>query len=294
MVVLLVVAVAVAAGTAPTAGWRYSPVLGWDAGALVFGCRVWATVATMDAATTATHATREDPSRGQSDLLVLAAAVAAAVASLAGVGVLLFGAGSARGSTKDLLAGLGLVSVAVSWLTVHMLSTLRYDLLYYAGPDGGIDFNQTEPPSHTDFAYVACTLGMTYQVSDTDLSSHAIRVTALRQSLLSYLFGAVVPTCSGRSSWPRRPTSSSACPAPAEEATRCPARPAELDRRSRRVLVSVGDDRRSSATTVPAAASFPRTAWPPGRLPVLQAPAVRLSPRRAAGPAGSGRARPRR
>lgn len=186
MVVLLVVAVAVAAGTAPTAGWRYSPVLGWDAGALVFGCRVWATVATMDAATTATHATREDPSRGQSDLLVLAAAVA----SLAGVGVLLFGAGSARGSTKGLLAGLGLVSVAVSWLTVHTLSTLRYDLLYYAGPDGGIDFNQTEPPSYTDFA---CTLGMTYQVSDTDLSSHAIRVTALRQSLLSYLFGAVVP-----------------------------------------------------------------------------------------------------
>lgn len=192
MVVLLVVAVAVAAGTAPTAGWRYSPVLGWDAGALVFGCRVWATVATMDAATTATHASREDPSRGQSDLLVLAAA-AAAVASLAGVGVLLVGAGSARGSTKDLLAGLGLVSVAVPWLTVHTLFTLRYDLLYYAGPDGGIDFNQTEPPSYTDFAYVACTLGMTYQVPDTDLSSHAIRVTALRQSLLSYLFGAVVP-----------------------------------------------------------------------------------------------------
>jgi uncharacterized membrane protein len=33
---------------------------------------------------------------------------------------------------------------------------------------------------------------MTFQVSDTDLQTHPIRATALRQALLSYLFGAVI------------------------------------------------------------------------------------------------------
>ena len=38
----------------------------------------------------------------------------------------------------------------------------------------------------TDTAF---TIGMTYQVSDTDLRSTEIRAAALRQSLLSYVFG---------------------------------------------------------------------------------------------------------
>ena len=48
------------------------------------------------------------------------------------------------------------------------------------------------PPRYTDFAYLAMTLGMTFQVSDTDLQTPEIRATALRHALLSYLFGAVI------------------------------------------------------------------------------------------------------
>jgi len=55
-----------------------------------------------------------------------------------------------------------------------------------------VDFNQDEPPRYVDFAYVAFTIGMTFQVSDTDLKSTAIRATALRQALVPTLFGAVV------------------------------------------------------------------------------------------------------
>jgi uncharacterized membrane protein len=33
---------------------------------------------------------------------------------------------------------------------------------------------------------------MTYQVSDTNISSHTIRATALRHSLLSFVFGSVI------------------------------------------------------------------------------------------------------
>ncbi len=44
----------------------------------------------------------------------------------------------------------------------------------------------------TDFAYVAFTIGMTYQVSDTDIQTSDIRKAALRQALVSYLLGAVI------------------------------------------------------------------------------------------------------
>jgi len=141
----------------------------------------------MDAPTTQAHATADDPGRASSDVIVLVA-----VASLAAVGVVLVKASSATGLTQGLLAGLGVLSVALSWFAVHTLFMLRYAMLYYLDPVGGIDFNQDEKPVYTDFAYLAFTLGMTFQVSDTDLKTHTIRATALRHGLLSYLFGAVI------------------------------------------------------------------------------------------------------
>lgn len=47
-------------------------------------------------------------------------------------------------------------------------------------------------PDFGDFAYVALTLGMTFQVSDTDLTSKPIRKAALRRAVLSYVFGVVI------------------------------------------------------------------------------------------------------
>ena len=83
-------------------------------------------------------------------------------------------------------------------MLVQTLFTVRYAGLYYSTAPragaavGGIDFNQAEPPQYTDFAYLATSLGMTYQVSDTALKNHAIRAEALKHSLLSYLFGTVI------------------------------------------------------------------------------------------------------
>jgi uncharacterized membrane protein len=116
----------------------------------------------------------------------------AAIASLAAVGVVLSRANSAHGSTQDLLAGLSVASVVLSWFAVHMLFTLRYAQLYYTGNDAGVDFNQHARPRYVDFAYLAFTIGMTFQVSDTDLTTPAVRSTALKHALVSYLFGAVI------------------------------------------------------------------------------------------------------
>ena len=80
----------------------------------------------------------------------------------------------------------------MSWVAIHTVFTLRYAQLYYSGTPGAIDFNQPEPPAYADFAYHAFTMGMAFQVSDTDLQTRKIRATALRQALLSYLFGVVI------------------------------------------------------------------------------------------------------
>ncbi|MEO7234131.1 MAG: DUF1345 domain-containing protein, partial [Lapillicoccus sp.] len=68
-----------------------------------------------------------------------------------------------------------------------------YAQLYYEGRPGGIDFNQDdELPDYRDFAYLAFTVGMTFQVSDTDLKTKAIRRTALHQALVSFPLGTVI------------------------------------------------------------------------------------------------------
>jgi uncharacterized membrane protein len=167
--------------------WAYAALGGWDVAALVFTAWVWVLIVGSDAQVTAAHARRDDPGVAAADVMVLGAAVA----SLASVGYLLVQASSAKGAAQDLLAGLGVLGVALSWLTVHTLFSLRYAKLYYSGRAGGVDFNQESPPRYLDFAYLSFTIGMTFQVSDTDLRTPAIRATALRQALLSYLFGAV-------------------------------------------------------------------------------------------------------
>jgi uncharacterized membrane protein len=73
--------------------------------------------------------------------------------------------------------------------TVPSRRCLGYARLYYDA--GGLRFD-VGPPDYRDFAYVAFTIGMTYQVSDTAIVTKAIRRVALRHTLLSYLFGAVI------------------------------------------------------------------------------------------------------
>ncbi len=100
--------------------------------------------------------------------------------------------GSDQGPSGVIDAAVGTAVVATSWVLVHTMFTLRYAKLYYERQVGGIDFNQSAEPAYQDFAYLAFTIGMTYQVSDTDLQTSAMRLTALRHGLLAFLFGTVI------------------------------------------------------------------------------------------------------
>jgi uncharacterized membrane protein len=164
---------------------KFAALFGWDAAAAVYVGWVWLEVWPADQHRTVKHAVSTDPTRAASDLLLLGAATA----SLVAVGFVLGSAAQSKGTVELLRVALALVSVGLSWTVLHTVYTLQYARLYYSGPDGGVSFNQRDLPTYSDFAYLAFTIGMTFQVSDTDLQDSAIRRTALRQALLSYVFG---------------------------------------------------------------------------------------------------------
>jgi uncharacterized membrane protein len=184
VLVVLLPAIAAALAVDWFSGWRYGLLAGWMIGATAFVAWTLLTLWPMNAAQTAAHANRDDPGRGTLDVLVLGAAVA----SLGAVAILLLD--KADNSALDAVLSFG--SIILAWLAVHTVYTTRYAGLYYSGEPGGIDFNEDDPPQYSDFAYLAFTIGMTFQVSDTNLQTKQIRQTLLRHALLSFLFVAVI------------------------------------------------------------------------------------------------------
>jgi uncharacterized membrane protein len=168
--------------------WQLCVLAGWDVAAAFVTGSVWIFVATFDATSTRQVATREDDSRKAVDLIV----VAASIVSLIGVILGLAHARTHSGAVSSVLTGVAVFTVFLSWFTVHTLFALRYAHLYYSAPVGGIDFDTDEPPDYLDFVYVAFVVGMTFQVSDTDIAKRTIRRSVIRHAFLAYLFGTVI------------------------------------------------------------------------------------------------------
>jgi uncharacterized membrane protein len=188
---LAVSAVGVVVGTiaAFVAPWQFAALAAWDSAAGVFVAWIWMSVARFTPEQTRIRATREDNGRVATSILLLSASVA----SLVGTGFDLMKAEHAHSLGRVDLTAIGMLTVALSWAVVHTVFALRYAHEYYTPPVGGIDFKtDTELPDYLDFGYVAFTVGMTFQVSDTDIQARITRRTVLRQALLAYLFGAVI------------------------------------------------------------------------------------------------------
>ncbi len=167
--------------------WQVAVLVGWDVTSAAFIALVYLGIHGKDAAATKRAAVSEDDSRAASEAIL----VGANIASLVSIAFALVAAGATHGAAKTAITTLVVVSVVLSWAAVHVVFMLRYARLYYAH-NGGIDWHSDAPPDFKDFLYVALTIGMTFQVSDTDLNSKSIRMTAIRHALLSYLFGVVV------------------------------------------------------------------------------------------------------
>ena len=89
--------------------------------------------------------------------------------------------------------------VLLSWLLLHTTFTIRYAHLYHdhnklnTGSNvGGIVFPTKEHPDYLDFAYFSFVIGMTFQVSDIQVSSRVIRRFVLMHSLISFVFNTII------------------------------------------------------------------------------------------------------
>jgi uncharacterized membrane protein len=138
--------------------------------------------------------------RGQdaSRLIIFSIVIIATLSSLVAIIILLRGKSGWLLNT-DIETLIYISGILCSWILLHTIFTLRYAHLYYGDdPDspeehaGGLDVPGDSTPDYLDFAYFSFVIGMTFQVSDIQITSSKIRKFVLLHSLLSFLFNTVI------------------------------------------------------------------------------------------------------
>jgi len=96
---------------------------------------------------------------------------------------------------------LAITAVVISWTLLHTIFTLRYAHLYY-DPNvdtdgetkdiGGLQFPGRQQPDYLDFVYFSFIVGMTFQVSDVNITSRRIRRACIIHALLSFAFNTAI------------------------------------------------------------------------------------------------------
>jgi uncharacterized membrane protein len=164
---------------------------GWNAAGVVLLVLSWLPIVSSDAAATQARAGSEDPGR----TLVYAIVTVASAASLLAAVSLARRAGEHAPDRAHAVVWLCLGTVAQAWVLTHTAFTLRYARLYYredADGVGGVEFAGGHRPSYFDFAYFAFTIGMTFQVSDTSITSAQIRREALLHAVIAFVYNTAI------------------------------------------------------------------------------------------------------
>lgn len=146
------------------------------------------------------NANAQDPGRH----VVFFFALAAACASLFAVILMLHSAKGLKGADLGVHLGISIFAIITSWMLIHTVFAFRFAHMFYdeaedgeeaeeGGHVGGLDFPGDEKePDYVDFAYFSFVIGMTFQVSDVEISSRAIRRVALSHSMLSFGFNTMI------------------------------------------------------------------------------------------------------
>lgn len=167
------------AGLIPQVGLSKAILIGFDIAALLFMASSVGLLKPHAPENIRQHAADNDANRPM--LLVVTAATMAAI--LAAVGGELQTAVTL--SSKALVIG----TLALAWLFSNSVYALHYAHLYYrSGTDGGLTFSGSNPPDYGDFVYFAFTLGMTFQTSDTAVTTSAMRRAVTIHCVAAFIF----------------------------------------------------------------------------------------------------------
>lgn len=88
-------------------------------------------------------------------------------------------------------------TLILSWLFMNAMFAVHYAHAYY-GDDlrsskcGGLEFPGKDDPDYWDFAYFAIVIGMTFQVSDVQITDRGLRRAVLLQSIIAFFFNVII------------------------------------------------------------------------------------------------------
>jgi len=155
----------------------------------------WRLIVTMDQEQTRLRAAAQDPGRDAVFVLTLTAVAFGFVAAFEILGR---NPGDPAPRHVAALYALGFGAVVLGWLLIHTMFSFRYAHLYYRDwdrdqeSDRGLTFPGNEEPNYADLAYFSFVIGMTFQVSDVQITSRMIRRAVLAQGVISYAYSTAI------------------------------------------------------------------------------------------------------
>ena len=183
---VLFIAVALVGGASAVAllGWRTGIMTGFDIAAAAF-CIVSAPLLRRRTDDMRRSAERNDANR----ILLLAMTLAVLFVILVTVAAELEGRGKPAAGSIALVV----VTLVLAWTFTTIVYAMHYAHLFYlqtdAGKDqGGLEFPGETEPDYWDFLYFSCTMGMTFQTSDVEITSFQIRRVVLFHALGAFVF----------------------------------------------------------------------------------------------------------
>ena len=168
-------------------------IAAWDIACLVYivGCAVMFATADRDIA--------DDAERQQEgEWAIFWITVGGVFASFAAIIGEFAVSKDAPAATRGAHVALVAATLLLSWLMTHTLFAQRYAHEYYERSPGsptvdkGLEFPGEGDPDYWDFVYFAIVLGMTFQVSDVQITSRKLRRLATAHGLLGFLFNTVI------------------------------------------------------------------------------------------------------
>jgi uncharacterized membrane protein len=173
-------------------------ILVWSSFSFTILLLLWAIILTTTASEVKVIAGKQDSSRTIIFIFVLFASIV----SLFAVIFLMRTLPNPKEKGYPYHVGFAILSVILSWIMIHTIFAIRYTHVYYnllyeermtqLEHKGGLIFPSDDPPDYFDFAYFAFVIGMTWQVSDIQITSKRIRRIVLLHALLSFIYNTVI------------------------------------------------------------------------------------------------------
>ena len=131
---------------------------------------------------------------------IVAIVTLAGAFSLFAVGGVLERAKELQGAERALHLCIGVLTVFLSWVTLHIIYAVHYAHLFYdpaerkgdGGVLGGLEFPGTKEPDYWDFVYFSLVIGMTCQVSDVQVTARHMRHLVTAQGIIAFFYNTVI------------------------------------------------------------------------------------------------------